>query len=466
MDSCVIGAGMRLFDEEDGKHVLLRWEGDNAIDSLALKMLTHPCSPNFATFLPTEGEHAFRYVLEEERLDTLQEPWTRHSLAVFLAQLDKAIKEAEDHLLDPAMLLLHPHGIAFSGERAVFLPVPLLSLPPLEKSLSVFCQSILFLRGFEETDSACFATVFNTFRSASLSRNAIKTLLTHLQDERTAKEGTNMTAFDRLSSSTNKERSAHLPSEKEKMKNPSLACETGINVVEKQGQKNHPDWEQLSRYAERTVTSPSKKEQTAPILYNINKKESVSPTEPLSFPSLQKENKANRLIPKTVETNNKKTAKTPKTILDLLMHFSLENCKRYRNRNNDIYSPNGERKRKSPLAIGTTPLLWEENGCVRTIHLADAPRPHLRFSDKEEVDLSSLPIILGRGKEAGILRTNRQVSAKHARFSVENGQYAVTDCRSTNGTYVNNHRIPPFQPKVLARGDRLRFGEEEAIFLL
>lgn len=466
MGSCVIGADMRLFDEEDGKRVLLRWEGNNTIDSLALKMLMHPCSPNFATLLPTEEERAFRYVLEGERLDTFQEPWTRRTLAVFLAQLDKAIKEAEDNLLDPAMLLLHPHGIAFSGEQVVFLPVPLLSLPPLEKSLAAFCQSILLLRGFEESDSTCFATVFNTFRSTSLNRNEIKAVLTHLQDERTAKEDAAMTAFDRLSSSIDKERCAHLPSEKEKTKSPSLARETGINVVEKQGQKNHPDWEQLWRYAERTVASPSKKEKTAPILYSINKKESVSPTEPLSLSSLQKENKAIRSIPQTAETNNKNPAKTPKSILDLLMHFSIENCKRYRNRNKDVYLSNGKRKRKSPLATGTTPLLWEENGCIRTIHLADAPHPHLRFSDKEEVDLSSLPTILGRGKEAGILRTNRQVSAKHARFSVENGQYAVTDCHSTNGTYVNNHRIPPFQPQILARGDRLRFGEEEAIFLL
>lgn len=115
MGSCVIGTDMRLFDEEDGKHVLLRWEENRTMDSLALKMLMNPCSPYFATLLPMEEEHAFRYVLEGERLDTFQEPWTRRTLAVFLAQLDKAIKEAEDNLLDPAMLLLHPHGIAFSG---------------------------------------------------------------------------------------------------------------------------------------------------------------------------------------------------------------------------------------------------------------------------------------------------------------------------------------------------------------
>lgn len=50
------------------------------------------------------------------------------------------------------------------------------------------------------------------------------------------------------------------------------------------------------------------------------------------------------------------------------------------------------------------------------------------------------------------------VSRNHARITMERRRYLVTDLDSANGTYVNDERIPPHQPRPLRQGDRIRLG--------
>ena len=50
------------------------------------------------------------------------------------------------------------------------------------------------------------------------------------------------------------------------------------------------------------------------------------------------------------------------------------------------------------------------------------------------------------------------VSRNHARITMERRRYLVTDLGSANGTYVNDERIAPRQPRPLRQGDRIRLG--------
>ncbi|MBY0584900.1 FHA domain-containing protein [Murdochiella sp. Marseille-P8839] len=424
MDACVIYEGLRLIDDEDGQHILLHVEGEKSIDRLTYTMLTNNPSSFFAPLSTTENE-AFRYALPGKRLDTMEEPWNCGSMVDFFRQLDGAMEEAEDFLSDPKMLLLHPHAVTWDGTQAVFLLLPLLSFLPPKRYLADFCQDVLFSRGFVEEDSRYLALAFNALRTSAFDRNSLKNLIGRLEGEAKAKE------------------------------------KNALLVTPQPAKPSLPKKEK-----------PFLSVQIPP---HESKKESVHRTEPLPFIQQEKQEKLKKEGEKEKQkkesrnhNKEKKTEsrRTPKTILDLLMHFSLENWKDYRHQKNVSDVQKERRKTKQHMANEATPLLWEENGHIRIMHIAEPVRPRLRFSEKEEIELSSLPTILGRGNEAGILRTNRRVSGKHARFSLEHGRYTVTDWQSRNGTYVNNHRLPPFQPQTIVQGDRLRFGEEEAVFLL
>ncbi len=65
-------------------------------------------------------------------------------------------------------------------------------------------------------------------------------------------------------------------------------------------------------------------------------------------------------------------------------------------------------------------------------------------------------IIIGRHPtQADILLSDPTVSALHARLRRSGGTFWVMDLGSTNGTFVNNHRV---QDQPLAEGDLVRFG--------
>lgn len=50
------------------------------------------------------------------------------------------------------------------------------------------------------------------------------------------------------------------------------------------------------------------------------------------------------------------------------------------------------------------------------------------------------------------------ISRNHARVTVEQRQYRLTDLDSVNGTYVNGRRLMPHRPQPLSQGDRIRLG--------
>ncbi len=67
-----------------------------------------------------------------------------------------------------------------------------------------------------------------------------------------------------------------------------------------------------------------------------------------------------------------------------------------------------------------------------------------------------LPTIIGRSSEANLKVRNSQVSRKHCEIDQYEGELVVRDLGSSNGTYVNDHRIA--ETTFLSPGDELRIG--------
>jgi HD-GYP domain-containing protein (c-di-GMP phosphodiesterase class II)/pSer/pThr/pTyr-binding forkhead associated (FHA) protein len=66
----------------------------------------------------------------------------------------------------------------------------------------------------------------------------------------------------------------------------------------------------------------------------------------------------------------------------------------------------------------------------------------------------------GRIPSLEIMLDDNSVSRKHAEIRLSNdSSWAVTDLGSTNGTYVNGHRVPPDKPKTIKTRDIVQFGK-------
>ena len=67
------------------------------------------------------------------------------------------------------------------------------------------------------------------------------------------------------------------------------------------------------------------------------------------------------------------------------------------------------------------------------------------------------------GSVAGntVVLADPAVSRKHAGIRKVNGNYELADLGSTNGVYVNGHKVPK---KTLDPGDIIRVGNTEAVF--
>lgn len=66
------------------------------------------------------------------------------------------------------------------------------------------------------------------------------------------------------------------------------------------------------------------------------------------------------------------------------------------------------------------------------------------------------PIVVGRSPDADLRLDDAYCSDLHARFSLEAGRLVVRDLGSTNGTFLNDHRIEG--QAVPVPGDLIRLG--------
>lgn len=80
--------------------------------------------------------------------------------------------------------------------------------------------------------------------------------------------------------------------------------------------------------------------------------------------------------------------------------------------------------------------------------------------------LSSTKVItIGRQPGSSLLIDHGSVSRRHAEISYVNGQYALRDVGSSNGTVVNDTRLVPGSVHILKHNEWIRFGDKIFTFL-
>ena len=91
-----------------------------------------------------------------------------------------------------------------------------------------------------------------------------------------------------------------------------------------------------------------------------------------------------------------------------------------------------------------------------------APRVHPR-ADGEPDAATSTEEVTTIGSVAGntVVLADPAVSRKHAGIRKVDSDYELADLGSTNGVYVNGHKVPK---KTLEPGDIIRVGNTEAVF--
>jgi pSer/pThr/pTyr-binding forkhead associated (FHA) protein len=83
------------------------------------------------------------------------------------------------------------------------------------------------------------------------------------------------------------------------------------------------------------------------------------------------------------------------------------------------------------------------------LHAPDARRPQtVRLRD---------PLELGRAESCQVRLEDTYASQHHARLSSRDGSWFIEDLGSTNGTYVNDHRVQA--PLEVHAGDVVRIGK-------
>jgi len=79
----------------------------------------------------------------------------------------------------------------------------------------------------------------------------------------------------------------------------------------------------------------------------------------------------------------------------------------------------------------------------------------------QTIQLSEEVTTLGSVAGNTVVLADPAVSRKHAGIRKVNGSYELADLGSTNGIYVNGHKVPK---KTLEPGDIIRVGNTEALF--
>ena len=443
--------------ERTGQKLFLPKPAKTLTDPLACRMLTENTPCHLASL--EEGEE-LAFSLPGTPLAQMDTPWHRQELIAFFEALQNARQEAEDLLLNPHWFLWHPAFVTCEEVHYTFLLLPFAgenTALTQGYTLPSFCLETLLLRGVE-AGAGYVADLLNLLRLPESEENLIAVLVKRLKkdSDRFVPSGTvlpsNATA-EKMTCPATDETAPFLvpPSSEASLSLPLKKIETVAEAAASY-KAPYPSLESLQAMAEAAhdplETRPLAK--TEKIAYvNVGAKAPIEK---------KKEEKA-----------------APQSFLDLLMHFSMENWKRYREQREK--TPSNTTFQKPTHADNSfhhadkndteeTPLLWEENGNIQMLRVPGRKHPRLRFADQEEVFCDSLPLVIGRSGTAQIVRHNRHMSAQHARLSYENGRYMITDCQSTNGTFVNNRRLQPSKTCPITQGDRLRFGTEEALFLL
>jgi pSer/pThr/pTyr-binding forkhead associated (FHA) protein len=73
------------------------------------------------------------------------------------------------------------------------------------------------------------------------------------------------------------------------------------------------------------------------------------------------------------------------------------------------------------------------------------------------IPLTDQQITIGRAADATLVVNDDYASTRHARLYPQNGEWIVEDLGSTNGTYLDRHKV--IQPTPLTVGVPVRIGK-------
>ena len=82
---------------------------------------------------------------------------------------------------------------------------------------------------------------------------------------------------------------------------------------------------------------------------------------------------------------------------------------------------------------------------------------------RTRVAIAPLPFSIGRQPESDLIIRDSRVSRTHTRIVAESGDYAIEDCGSLHGTYVNGKRITG---QALRNSDKIEFGAQDSYQLI
>lgn len=93
--------------------------------------------------------------------------------------------------------------------------------------------------------------------------------------------------------------------------------------------------------------------------------------------------------------------------------------------------------------------------------ITNIPRLEIIFGPNkgEFISIKETPWSIGRDPSCNCTIENDRLSRQHAKIASQGGRWFLTDSRSTNGTYLNGHKLLATEEKALTDGDEIQLGK-------
>lgn len=125
----------------------------------------------------------------------------------------------------------------------------------------------------------------------------------------------------------------------------------------------------------------------------------------------------------------------------------------------DEEEPDGAAPQETSFYEETTTFLNPDEECCKGI---------LRYNgtgEEKDLTIKETPFFIGTKNGIGGMLHSSAVSRLHAKITMAGEVYLLEDLNSTNGTYVNEDAVNYKSPVGLHKKDRIRFADEEFLFL-
>jgi hypothetical protein len=125
----------------------------------------------------------------------------------------------------------------------------------------------------------------------------------------------------------------------------------------------------------------------------------------------------------------------------------------------------GDRRDLESAVQGTRQLLLADLAAAERARARSPRAPELQLTDATGLHVvldAALEVVrLGRGVDNDVVLASAHVSRYHTQLRRVESTWLVYDLDSTNGTWVDQERLPPGQARALRAGSVLRLGDHE-----